>query len=161
MNVQATISDMKKRIPDIKDSIVKTTPVYRVLNRRETHRRVVELALALGENRLLKYIGYLNLDKDFVFNGEYYEMKTFTSVINSDFFRAVYMDITRMNKEGYILTILADNNVNVSINFEYEKLKGIYRYKFSIPQINFETSSEIILVSRGVVTPFQKTEYYY
>ncbi|MFG6342991.1 MAG: hypothetical protein K1W35_04195 [Lachnospiraceae bacterium] len=151
MNVQAVISNMKHVIPELRDTVTKDTPIYRVLKHADTHRRVIELALALGESRLYRHLKDLNLDKDFYFDNEYgYCIKCYTSVRRSDFFRDIYKEL--IGKEEYILEILAYDDIEVYIDLTHEELSGRYKYKLYIPQIKFQTPEKIVKISRGIVS---------
>lgn len=158
MNVQAVISNMKHVIPEIRDTVTKDTPIYRVLKHRDIHRRVMELALALGEKRLLRHINCLSLDKDFYFDNEYgYCIKQRTNVTSSEFFREIYEEL--VGSEEYLLELFTCGDINIYIDLTHEELSGRYRYKFYVPMIEFETPKGLIRISRGKVSYIYTEEY--
>lgn len=150
MDVQAVINDMKYMIPKLKNTVTKDTPIYKLLNNKDTHRRIVELALALGEDRLLRHLNSLSLEKDFIFDWEQgYCIKCFSTITDSDFFKEIYMEL--VEKETFILDMLASNSIKVHIELTHEQLQGEYKYRFYMPMIKFETEQKMIEVTHGMI----------
>lgn len=157
MNVQKVISSMKRELPEIRDSIVKTTPVYRVLRNRYLHKDVISLALALGEDRLLRHLNCLSLEKDFMYmDDDYYDLKMFNYISESDFFKSIYMEL--LGKKIAIYDAMSYGDVEVHIETDYE-INRPYRGKYIIPKISFTIPTRTITITRGEMWLYRPEQY--
>lgn len=154
MDADAVIKNMKHKI-ETKDF---PSNIIEIIRHKENHRRIMELALALGEERFLKYASLLSIDKDFNFDWEYgCCIRSYSSVSSSDFFRAIYEEI--VGKDECMADIIIYGNVNVYIDLTHSLIPGKYRHMMYIPQISFSTPERVIKITEGVINSTYQDEY--
>lgn len=153
MNVQAVVRDMKRILPEKRDTITKDTPVYRVLKHHQLHPSVIMLALALGESRLLRHLNKLSIDRDFIDQGAR-GLNMNTSIGRSDFYRSIYLEL--VGKEQLILDVLTYGDVHVGIDIRGDRPKSLkcYGSVICVPTIVFLTSDKAIHITRGAITVY-------
>lgn len=157
MNVQAIINNMSNVIADIINNKTTDLPVYRVLQYKDTHKRIIELAFALGEDRLLRHINHISF-KDFPFDNEFgCCIRCHSSILISDFYKEIYKEL--VGKDEYIVDIIAYGDVKVYIDLTHEELTGGYKFIYYIPMINFITPDKILAITRGEVTTVRPSGY--
>lgn len=159
MNVQKVISNMKKELPEIRDSIVKTVPVYRVLRDRSAFPHVINLALALGEDRLKADLPKLSLENDFVCDANNnYKLREFTSIHESEFYKSVYMRI--VGQQVMMHDIITCGGVDVHVVEDFDVVKQrTYKEPYSIPKIAFIIPTRTILIYRGQMRIYRPEGY--
>lgn len=154
MNIETIIENMEHRIKT--NNFGDSTNIYKIIKHEETHRRIIELALALGEDRFLKHIESLYLDKDFTFSDGHC-IRCYTNIRSSDFFREVYQEI--VSNDECMTNMIVYGDVNIYIDLTHKEIPGKYKYRVYVPQINFSTPDKIIKITEGIISHIYQKGY--